>query len=312
MKVASSLDALIGETPLVDISNLVDKKDVNIYAKLEGLNPTGSIKDRIAKYMIDKAEKNGTIKPGQTILEPTSGNTGIALALQARMRGYKLKVVIPESVSQERFELLKSYGAEIIYSPGELGSNGAVALSKELIEKNPDWFYPCQYENEANPLAHYETTGPEILQQMPEITHFVSGLGTGGTLTGCGRFFKEKNSEIKIIAAAPHPDDLVQGLRSLEEGYVPPVFDSSVLDGQIVVDSETSFATTKKLMNEFGIFSGISCGAVVRAAAMLAERIDSGNIVLILADGGWKYLSTQLWTKDYSEIEENVKDVLWW
>ena len=156
------------------------------------MNPTGSIKDRIAKYMIDTAEKNGTIKPGQTILEPTSGNTGIALALQARMRGYKLKVVIPESVSQERFELLKSYGAELIYSPGELGSNGAVALSKELIEKNPDWFYPCQYENEANPLAHYATTGPEILQQMPEITHFVSGLGTGGTLTGCGRFFKEK------------------------------------------------------------------------------------------------------------------------
>jgi len=312
MKVAHSLDALIGETPLVDITKLINKKSVNIYAKLEGLNPTGSIKDRIAKYMIDAAEKNGTIQPGQTILEPTSGNTGIALALQARIRGYNLKVVIPESVSQERFDLLHSYGAEIIYSPGKLGSNGAVALSKELIKENPDWFYPCQYENEANPLAHYETTAPEILKQMPEITHFVSGLGTGGTLTGCGRFFKEKNNEIKIIAAAPHPDDLVQGLRSLEEGYVPPIFDPSVLDGQIVVDSETSFATTKKLMNEFGIFSGISCGAVVRAAVMLAERIDSGNIVLVLADGGWKYLSTQLWTKDYSEIKENVKDVLWW
>ncbi|MDG1989970.1 MAG: cysteine synthase family protein [Dehalococcoidia bacterium] len=308
----NSLNDLIGNTPVVNISSLTKKKDVKIFAKIEGLNPTGSIKDRIAQYMLNKAESEGTISPGQTILEPTSGNTGIALALQAKLRGYPLKVVIPESVSEERFQLLKTYGAEIILSPGHLGSNGAVALSKEIMKQHPDWFYPCQYENEANPLAHYETTGPEIIRQIPDITHFVSGLGTGGTLTGCGRALKEYNDKIKIIAAAPHPDDLVQGLRSLEEGYVPPVFDPKVLDGQIVVDSKTSFATTKKLMTIFGIFSGISCGAVVRAAEMLADRIDSGTIVLILADGGWKYLSTDLWTKDFSEIEEDVKDILWW
>lgn len=308
----NSLNDLIGNTPVVNISSLTNKKDVKIFAKIEGLNPTGSIKDRIAQYMLNKAESEGSISPGQTILEPTSGNTGIALALQAKLRGYPLKVVIPESVSEERFQLLKTYGAEIILSPGHLGSNGAVALSKEIMKKHPDWFYPCQYENDANPLAHYETTGPEIIKQVPDITHFVSGLGTGGTLTGCGRALKEYNDKIKIIAAAPHPDDLVQGLRSLEDGYVPPVFDPKVLDGQIVVDSKTSFATTKKLMTIFGIFSGISCGAVVRAAEMLADRIDSGTIVLILADGGWKYLSTDLWTKDFSEIEEDVKDILWW
>ena len=308
----NSLNDLIGNTPVVNISSLTKKKDVKIFAKIEGLNPTGSIKDRIAQYMLNKAESEGAISPGQTILEPTSGNTGIALALQAKLRGYPLKVVIPESVSEERFQLLKTYGAEIILSPGHLGSNGAVALSKEIMKKHPDWFYPCQYENDANPLAHYETTGPEIIKQVPDITHFVSGLGTGGTLTGCGRALKEYNDKIKIIAAAPHPDDLVQGLRSLEDGYVPPVFDPKVLDGQIVVDSKTSFATTKKLMTIFGIFSGISCGAVVRAAEMLADRIDSGTIVLILADGGWKYLSTDLWTKDFSEIEEDVKDILWW
>jgi cysteine synthase B len=308
----NSLNDLIGNTPVVNISSLTKKKDVKIFAKIEGLNPTGSIKDRIAQYMLNKAESEGAISPGQTILEPTSGNTGIALALQAKLRGYPLKVVIPESVSEERFQLLKTYGAEIILSPGHLGSNGAVALSKEIMKKHPDWFYPCQYENDANPLAHYETTGPEIIKQVPDITHFVSGLGTGGTLTGCGRALKEYNDKIKIIAAAPHPDDLVQGLRSLEDGYIPPVFDPKVLDGQIVVDSKTSFATTKKLMTIFGIFSGISCGAVVRAAEMLADRIDSGTIVLILADGGWKYLSTDLWTKDFSEIEEDVKDILWW
>jgi cysteine synthase len=289
MQVVNNLLDLIGNTPLVEISQLTKKEGVRIFAKIEGTNPTGSIKDRIAQYMLDKAESNGDIKPGQTILEPTSGNTGIALALQGKIRGYPVKVVMPASVSEERFQLLKTYGAEIIVSPGHLGSNGA-----------------------ANPLAHYETTGPEIIAQMPDITHFVSGLGTGGTLTGVGKFLKEQNKDIKIIAAAPHPDDLVQGLRSLEDGYVPPVFDPSVLDGQIVVDSKTSFATTKKLMSLFGIFSGISCGAVVRAAEMLAERIDEGNIVLVLADGGWKYLSTNLWTKDYSEIEEDVKDTLWW
>ncbi|MFB0900385.1 MAG: cysteine synthase family protein [Dehalococcoidia bacterium] len=312
MQVVNNLLDLIGNTPLVEISQLTKKEGVRIFAKIEGTNPTGSIKDRIAQYMLDKAESNGDIKPGQTILEPTSGNTGIALALQGKIRGYPVKVVMPASVSEERFQLLKTYGAEIIVSPGHLGSNGAVALSKEISKEHPEWFYPCQYENAANPLAHYETTGPEIIAQMPDITHFVSGLGTGGTLTGVGKFLKEQNKDIKIIAAAPHPDDLVQGLRSLEDGYVPPVFDPSVLDGQIVVDSKTSFATTKKLMSLFGIFSGISCGAVVRAAEMLAERIDEGNIVLVLADGGWKYLSTNLWTKDYSEIEEDVKDTLWW
>ena len=303
---------LVGNTPLVEITTLSPNPDVQIFAKLEGQNPTGSVKDRIAKSMIEAAEADGVLQPGQTILEPTSGNTGIALALIASLRGYPLKVVMPDAVSQERIELLEAFGAEIIYSPGELGTNGSVAMAKEVAAEHPDWFTPFQYENPNNPGAHYATTGPEILADLPDLDAFVSGLGTGGTLTGVGRYLKEQKPDVRIIAAAPHPGDLVQGLRSLEEGYIPPVFDESVLDGRIVVDSETSFRVTKELAQTAGIFAGISSGAAVRAAQRAAERMDRGKIVVLLADGGWKYLSTGLWTRDYADIVEDVGEKLWW
>ena len=307
-----SLIDTVGDTPLVEISALSPKASVRLYAKLEGLNPTGSVKDRIAKYMVESAERDGRLKPGQTILEPTSGNTGISLALIGRLRGYPVKVVMPRAVSAERVDLLAALGAEIIYSPGELGSNGAVAMAQKVAAKHPDWFMPFQYENEDNPRAHYETTAPEIIADLPGLNVFVAGLGTGGTLTGAGRRLKEHNASIRVVAAAPHPGDLVQGLRSLEEGYIPPVFDETVLDGRIVVDSASSFRATKELTDRTGIFAGVSSGAVVRAAQRVAERMDEGDIVCLLADGGWKYLSTGLWTRDYGEIEEEVSEKLWW
>ncbi|MBT5773719.1 MAG: cysteine synthase family protein [Dehalococcoidia bacterium] len=311
MRVDSVLD-LVGNTPLVEISQLSPNPNVQIFAKLEGHNPTGSVKDRIAKFMIEAAEADGLLQPGQTILEPTSGNTGIALALVARVHGYRLKVVMPDAVSRERVELLEAFGAEIIYSPGDLGTNGSVAMAKEVAAEHPEWFMPFQYENEHNPRAHYETTGQEIIDDLPDLDAFVAGLGTGGTLTGVGRRLKEHNPTIRIIAAAPHPGDMVQGLRSLEEGYIPPVFDETVLDGRIVVDSETSFKVTRDLTLQAGIFAGISAGAAVRAAQRAAERMDSGKIVTLLADGGWKYLSTGLWTRNYQDIIEDVGDKLWW
>ncbi|MCC6236225.1 MAG: cysteine synthase family protein [Dehalococcoidia bacterium] len=303
---------MVGNTPLVEISELSPKPGVRLYAKLEGQNPTGSVKDRIAKFMIEAAEREGRLQPGQTILEPTSGNTGIALALVGRLKGYPVKVVMPDAVSPERTELLQAFGAEIIYSPGDLGTNGSVALAREVAAQHPDWFMPFQYENPQNPSAHYYTTAPEILADLPEVTHFVAGLGTGGTLTGTGRRLKEERPGVRIIAAAPHPGDQVQGLRSLEEGYIPPVLDESVLDGRIVVDSATSFRVTRELTQRTGIFAGISGGAVVRAAQRLAERIEEGHVVCLLADGGWKYLSSHLWTTDYATIEEDVADKLWW
>ena len=312
----------VGDTPLVDISTLSPNENVEIWAKLEGENPTGSAKDRIAKYMINRAEKDGSLQPGQTILEPSSGNTGIAIALIGTLRGYPVKVIMPDAVSEERIQLLEAFGAEIIFSPGDLGSNGAVQMAELLAQDNPQWFMPFQYENENNPLAHYETTGPEIIRDMPDISMFVSGLGTGGTLTGVGRSLKEHNPNIRVIAAAPHPGDLVQGLRALEDGYIPPVFDESVLDGRIVVDSETSFRTTRELTQKTGIFAGISAGAVIRAAQRAAEKTASSDrdasgsiktkIVCLLADGGWKYLSTGLWSRDYDEIRETVGEKLWW
>jgi cysteine synthase len=303
---------MVGNTPLVEISELSPKPGVRLFAKLEGQNPTGSVKDRIAKFMIEGAERDGRLHSGQTICEPTSGNTGISLAAIASVRGYPMKAVIPDAVSRERIELLEAFGTEIIFSPGHLGSNGAVAMAQELRQQHPDWFFPFQYENDDNPNAHYETTGREIIEDLPDLDVFVAGLGTGGTLTGTGRRLKEHNAAIRVVAAAPHPGDMVQGLRSLEEGYIPPVFDERVLDGRIVVDSETSFAMTKELTQRTGIFAGISSGAVVRAAQRAAERMDSGKIVCLLADGGWKYLSTGLWTRDYAEIVEDVKEKLWW
>lgn len=311
MRYASVLE-MVGHTPLVEISQLSPNPRVQIFAKLEGQNPTGSVKDRIAKFMIEAAERRGDLKPGQVICEPTSGNTGIGLSLIALLRGYQMKVVMPDAVSAERTELLRAFGAEIIYSPGDLGTNGSVARAKELRDEHPDWYFPFQYENEENPRAHYETTGPEIIEDLPDVTAFVAGLGTGGTLTGVGRRLKEHNPAVRIIAAAPHPGDMVQGLRSLEEGYIPPVFDDSILDGRIVVDSATSFAMTKELTQRTGIFGGISSGASVRAAQRTAERMESGKIVCLLADGGWKYLSTGLWSRDYEDIVEDVKEKLWW
>jgi cysteine synthase len=307
----SMLD-MVGNTPLVEIAALSPKPSVHIYVKLEGQNPTGSVKDRIAKFMIEAAEREGRIKPGQTILEPTSGNTGIALAMIGAVKGYPVKVVMPDAVSHERVELLEAYGAEVIFSPGDLGTNGSVTMARQIASEHPDWFMPFQYENPENPHAHYETTAPEIIRDLPQINVFVAGLGTGGTLTGVGRRLKEHNPAIRVVAAAPHPGDLVQGLRSLEEGYIPPVLDESVLDGRIVVDSRTSFRTTKELTTKTGIFAGISGGAAVRAAQKAAERMDEGHIVCLLADGGWKYLSSGLWSNDYDAIEEQVSTKFWW
>jgi cysteine synthase B len=307
----SLLDA-IGNTPLVELPRLSPKPHVRLFAKLEGQNPTGSVKDRIAKYMIEKAEQSGELTPDRTVLEPTSGNTGISLAMICRIKGYKIKVVMPESVSEERAQLLRAFGAEIIYSDGLRGTNGSIALAQQIMAEHPEYYMPYQYGNEANPRAHYETTGPEILRDLPEIDVFVAGLGTGGTLTGVGHYLKEHKPGVKVVACVPHPGDLVQGLRSLEEGFIPPVLDESVLDGKIVVDSRASFAATKELTQAEGIFAGISSGAVLRVAQRVAERLDSGNIVLLLADGGWKYLSTSLWSKDYDELEPDVEGKVWW
>ena len=313
-----SLLDTIGDTPLVRLNKLSPNPDVAIWVKLEGQNPSGSVKDRIARAMLDAAHADGSLRPGQTILEPTSGNTGLAIAMIGRLTGHPVRCVMPASVSGERRELLKFFGAEVILSPGELGSNGAVRMAQEIYAQDPSVFMPMQYENAANPGAHYETTGPEILRDCPEITHFVAGLGTGGTLTGVGRYLKERRPDVKIIAAAPHPGDLVQGLRSLDEGYIPPVLDESVLDSRIMIDSRTSFAVTKALLEEEGIFAGISCGAAVRAAQRVAERLGAdgrtGHIVVLLADGGWKYISTGLWSREYDDIagDETIEGKLWW
>jgi cysteine synthase B len=311
MLYASLLDA-IGSTPLVELPRLSPKPGVRLFAKLEGQNPTGSVKDRIAKYMIEKAEQSGELTPDRMVLEPTSGNTGISLAMICKIKGYRLKVVMPESVSEERAQLLRAFGAEIVYSDGLRGTNGSIAVAQQMAADEPNYYMPYQYGNEANPRAHYETTGPEILRDLPEIDVFVAGLGTGGTLTGVGHFLKEQKPGVRVVACVPHPGDLVQGLRSLEEGFIPPVLDESVLDGKIVVDSRASFAATKELTQAEGIFAGISSGAVLRTAQRVAERLESGNIVLLLADGGWKYLSTSLWSKDYDELEPEVEGKVWW
>jgi cysteine synthase B len=303
----------IGNTPLVEMPNLSPKPGVRFYAKLEGQNPTGSVKDRIAKYMIEAAEESGELTPDRTLLEPTSGNTGISLAMICRIKGLRLKVVMPDTASAERTQLLEALGAEIVYSDGAKGTNGSIAVAQEMVAADPDQYHMLyQYGNEANSRAHYETTGPEILRDLPDIDIFVSGLGTGGTLTGVGHYLKEKKPGVKIVACVPHPGDLVQGLRSLDEGFIPPVLDQAVLDGRIVVDSRSSFAGTKELAVKEGILAGISAGAALRTAQKVAERIDKGNIVILFADGGWKYLSTSLWTKDYDDLIQDVEGKVWW
>ncbi len=313
-----SLIETIGNTPIVRLGGMSPAEDASIWVKLEGQNPTGSVKDRIALAMLDAAAADGSLQPGQTILEPTSGNTGLSIAMIGSLRGHPVRCVMPESVSVERRDLLSFFGAEVILSPGELGSNGAVHMAQEIYAEDPSVFMPMQYENAANPGAHYRATGPEILRDCPEITHFVAGLGTGGTLTGVGRFLKEHDPQIRIVAAAPHPGDLVQGLRSLDEGYIPPVLDESVLDGRIVIDSRTSFAVTKQLLEQEGIFAGISAGAAIRAAQRITERAHQqgqpAHVVVLLADGGWKYLSTRLWARDYDDIaaDETIEGKIWW
>ena len=302
----------IGNTPMVEIDRMSPKEEVRIFAKLEGQNPTGSLKDRIAKYMIERAEADGKLTPDKTILEPTSGNTGISLAFLARRKGYKIKVVMPENVSPERTQLLQAYGAEIIYSDGATGTNGAILVAQEMASKDDSYFMPYQYGNEANPRAHYETTGVEIIEDCPDVDVFVAGLGTGGTLMGVGRRLKEYNPAIRVVAVVPHPDDVIQGLRSLEEGFIPPILDLSLLDSRYMVESKEAFRTSRELMQKEGVFAGISSGSVVYCAQRLTQRMEKGNIVCLLADGGWKYLSTSLWTKDFTELKESVDHKIWW
>ena len=311
MRRVDTLDA-IGNTPLVELPRITPKKGVRIFAKMEGNNPTGSLKDRIAKYMIEHAERSGELTKDKTILEPTSGNTGIALAMIGRRKGYKVKVVIPENATPERRQLLEIFGAEMIYSDGTKGSNGAIELAQKLVAQDKTLYMPYQYGNPANPLAHYETTGVEILHDLPEVDVFVAGLGTGGTLMGVGRRLKEVNPKTKVIAVEPHPGDLVQGLRSLDEGFIPPILDTSLLDSKIMVDSRCAFAATKDLTTKEGIFAGVSSGAVVHVAIRMAHRMEKGNIVVILCDNGWKYVSLGVWHKEFPELGENMYSHLWW
>jgi cysteine synthase B len=300
----------IGNTPLVELKRLSPNPDVHIYAKLEGHNPTGSVKDRVARSMIEKAEAEGAIQPGQTILEPTSGNTGIALAMICRRKGYPLQVVMPDNVTEERTQLLRMYGAEIVYSEGAKGSNGAVEVALELAEQ-PGFFMPYQYGNEANPLAHYNGTAVEILEELDSVAAFVGGLGTGGTLMGNGRRFKENDPETLIVAAEPMQGELVQGLRSLDDGFIPPIIDLSLLDRKIMVSNTDAIVWTKKLLEEEGVFSGVSGGAVARVAARIAGELESGNVVFLIPDDGWKYLSSGIYTKPLEEIE-NLDSTVWW
>jgi [CysO sulfur-carrier protein]-thiocarboxylate-dependent cysteine synthase len=300
----------IGNTPLVELPRLSPKPDVRIYAKLEGRNPTGSVKDRVAKSMIETAEAEGAIEPGQTILEPTSGNTGISLAMICRRKGYPLKVVMPDNVTEERTQLLRMYGAEIVYSEGAKGSNGAVEVALGMAE-DPSYHMPYQYGNEANPLAHYNGTAVEILEELDEVTAFVGGLGTGGTLMGNGRRLKEENPETLVIAAEPMQGELVQGLRSLDDGFIPPIIDLSLLDRKIMVSNRDAIVWTKKLLDEEGVFAGVSSGAIAAIAVRIAAELDSGNVVFLVPDDGWKYLSSGVYTKPIEEIE-NLDSTVWW
>jgi [CysO sulfur-carrier protein]-thiocarboxylate-dependent cysteine synthase len=309
-KTARSLLDLIGNTPLVELPRLTPKPEVQLYAKLEGQNPTGSIKDRVALAMIEDAEARGELEPGRELLEPTSGNTGIALALVSKLKGYSLTCVMPENVTEERRRLLRHYGAEIVDSPGSEGSNGAVRLAQELAAKEPRYFMPFQYGNPANPQAHYRGTGAEIVEALDRIDVLVAGLGTGGTLMGAGERVRESFPDVVVAAAEPLPGDPVMGLRSLEDGYVPPILDVSKLDRKLLVSNAEAVAGVRGLLGEEGIFAGVSAGAVVYVAGRLAEELDEGVVVTILADGGWKYLSASFWDAD--DVEGEMESELWW
>jgi cysteine synthase len=302
----------IGNTPLIELPSLSPKPGVHIWAKLESHNPTGSVKDRVARALIEDAEEKGAIAPGQTILEPTSGNTGISLAMIASRKGYKLKVVMPENVTPERTQLLKMYGAEIVYSPGDQGSNGAVAMSLEMAAADSSLYMPYQYGNQANPNAHYNGTALEILEELDEISAFVAGLGTGGTLMGNGRRLKETFGDAcKIVAAEPMQGEPVQGLRSLEDGFIPPIIDISLLDRKIFVTNSDAIVWTRKLLDDEGVFAGVSTGAIASIAVRIAGELDEGNVVFVVADDGWKYLSSGIYTLPLEEIE-NLDSTVWW
>ncbi|KAA2261234.1 cysteine synthase [Solihabitans fulvus] len=310
-----SLLDLLGNTPLVGLPNLSPSEHVRLWAKLEDRNPTGSIKDRPALAMIEAAERDGRLTPGCTILEPTSGNTGIALAMAAKLRGYGLVCVMPENTSTERRQLLQAYGARIIFSPAAGGSNQAVATAKELAKKNPDWVMLYQYGNPANVAAHYEGTGPEILRDLPEVTHFVAGLGTTGTLVGAGRYLREHKPDVQVIAAEPRYGEVVYGLRNLDEGFVPELYDPDVLTGRYSVGSYDALRRTRQLLETEGIFAGISTGAILHAALAVAEKAAGADVpadvVFVVADGGWKYLSTGAYAGTLDEAAERIDGHLW-
>jgi cysteine synthase B len=307
VRTAGSLLELVGNTPLVELPRLSPKTSVRLYAKLEGQNPTGSIKDRVALAMIDAAEAAGDLEPGRELLEPTSGNTGIALALVAKLRGYSLTCVLPENATEERRRLLRLYGATIVESPGERGSNGAVRLALELAEREPRYFMPFQYANKANPSAHYEGTGAEIVDALERVDVLVAGLGTGGTLMGAGARVRESFPDVVVAAVEPLPGDPVMGLRSLDDGYVPPILDVAKLDRKLLVSNDEAVAGARALLEREGVFAGVSSGAVLHVARRLAGELDEGVVVCVLADGGWKYLSAGFWQGE--EIDESK---LWW
>jgi cysteine synthase B len=302
----------IGNTPLVELKRFSPRPGVRIYAKLESANPTGSVKDRIARSMIERAEEEGLIRPGQTILEPTSGNTGISLGMICSRKGYPLKVVMPDNVTAERTQLLRMYGAEIVYSPGAQGSNGAVAMALELAEGDPSYYMPYQYGNPANPDAHYTGTAVEILEELDEVAAFVAGLGTGGTLMGNARRLKEENPDTLVVAAEPLQGESVQGLRSLDDGYIPPIIDLSLLDRKIFVSNRDAVLWTKRLLETEGMFVGVSSGAVASIALRVAGELDEGNVVFVVPDDGWKYLSSGVYTKPIEELEEDLESASFW
>ena len=308
---ASLLD-LVGSTPLVELPRLSPKPSVRLYAKLEGQNPSGSVKDRVAKAMLEAAESSGELEPGRRLLEPTSGNTGIALALAAKLRGYQLTCVVPSNVTAERRRLLGLYGAEIVDSPGEEGSNGAVRLALELAAADSTYFMPFQYANEANPRAHYDGTGAEIAAALDRVDVLVAGLGTGGTLMGAGERLRETFPDVVVAAAEPLPGDPVMGLRSLDDGYVPPILDVSRLDRKLLVSNEEAVAAVRELLRREGILGGVSAGAVIHVALRLADELDEGVVVAILADGGWKYLSADFWEVAADDVGESMESTVWW
>ncbi len=286
----------VGNTPLIELRSFSPRPGVQIFAKMEGVNPSGSIKDRIAKKMIERAEEQGLLRADSILLEPTSGNTGVAMALVAGMKGYSFTAVVSEKGTQEKRRMLELYGATVITSPGAAGSNGAICLAQELVQQEKRYVMLFQYGNEANPAAHYETTGPEILRDLPDLDVLVAGLGSGGTLTGIGRRLKEHNPAIQIVAAEPVQGESIQGLRSLADGFIPPVLDQSLLESRVLISSQQAWMRTLQLRMQEGIFAGPSSGAVLDVALGVAERMERGKIVILLADGGWKYLSEQNWT----------------